>query len=82
MSKYSKNYCPHTHIGRLAQLLVARLLAVLIVLVVGVAGAQVADITLARFEVCIATLALEERCWLGHLGRHVQFVLMPVPTGT
>lgn len=76
------NFPPHTHIGDLAELLVRRLFAILVVLVVGMAGAEVTDVAFAGLEVRVAAVALEERRRLGHLGRHVQLVLVPVPTGS
>lgn len=70
-----------TYVRGLPGLLVGRLLSVLVVLVVGVPRAQMADVALAGLEVSITAVALEERRRLGHLGGDVQFVLVPVPTG-
>ena len=40
------------------------------------------DITLAGFEVGVATVTFEERGWLCYLGRYVKLVFVPVPSGT
>lgn len=69
-------------VGDFAGLFVARLLTILIVLVVGVTGAQVTDVAFAGFEVRVTAVAFEERCRLSHLSRHVQLVLVSVPTGS
>lgn len=41
-----------------------------------------ADVTFAGFKVRVAAVALEEWRRLSYLGRHVQLVLVPVPTGS
>lgn len=41
-----------------------------------------ADVAFAGLKVRIAAVALEERRRLSHLGRHVQLVLVPIPTGS
>lgn len=69
-------------VGGLAGLFVARLLAILVVLVVGVTGTQVTDVAFAGFEVRVTAVALEERRRLSHLSRHVELVLVSVPTGS
>lgn len=79
---FSRNSSEHTYVGGLPRLLVRGLLAVFIVLVVGVAGAQMSDVALPRLEVRVAAVALEQRRRLGHLGGYVQLVLVPVPTGS
>lgn len=71
-----------TYVGGLPDLLVGRLFSVLVVLVVGVTGAQVADVTLTGLEVSVTAVALEQRRRLGDLGGDVEFVLVPVPTGS
>lgn len=59
----------NTHVGRgLPCLLVAGFLAVLVVLVVGMTGTQMADVAFAGLKVRVAAVALEERRRLGHLG--------------
>lgn len=72
----------YTYVGGLPGLLVRGLLAVLVVLVVGVPGAQVSDVALPRLEVHVAAVALEQRRRLGYLGGYVELVLVPVPTGS
>lgn len=41
-----------------------------------------ADVAFAGFKVRVAAVALEEWRRLSYLGRHVQLVLVPVPTGS
>lgn len=41
-----------------------------------------ANVAFTGLKVRIAAVALEERRRLGHLGRHVKLVLVPVPTGS
>lgn len=41
-----------------------------------------ANVAFTGLKVRIAAVALEERRRLGHLGRHMKLVLVPVPTGS
>lgn len=71
-----------TYVRGLPDLLVGRFFPVLVVLVVGMPRAQVTDVTLTGLEVSVTAVALEERRRLGDLGGDVEFVLVPVPTGS
>lgn len=71
-----------TYVRGFPGLLVGRLFSVLVVLVVGVAGAEMTDVTFTGLEVSVTAVALEQRRRLGDLGGDVEFVLVPVPTGS
>lgn len=74
--------CSKTYFRGLPRFLVGWLFSVLVVLVVRVAGAEVTNVTLTGLEVSVTAVALEQRGRLGDLGGDVEFVLVPVPTGS